>query len=154
MRRMWLLLLALACLPACDDDSSGDDTLAVVGTYVDNFMGEHAITEESWTQTGDNPPPMGGRYTNLFHLVSFDNEARYTIGHNDADNDFSGEMYSRFDWVNHDGVLYFCQSVFDAASEDAAKAATAPDATDPATKGCGVSDMNADGFPWSTLTAQ
>ena len=156
MRHTWmtttaLIAASLLALPACDDGSSDEteaDSFAIVGNYLDDFMGEHAITAETWTQSG----PM--IQTSVFHIHSYDNETRHAIAHNDPANMFAGDKYSRFDWVNVDGTLYFCQSAFDAERVVGAGAVTAADDADPATKGCGVSADNAAGFPWSKLTPQ
>lgn len=144
MRGVWLVFAVLPWLPGCDDDE-GDDTIAIEGEYTDNFMGQHAITAETWTQSGAMIA------TSVFHLLEHDNSGRYAIAHNDLGNPFAEGKYSRFDWVNVGSTLYVCQTAFEAESQADAKAVDAADDTDPATKGCGVSEAN-EGFPWSALT--
>lgn len=161
MRRPGLYLMALAALAstACggDDDperaadaaaaaDAGADAaerplpeaIAIVGDYVDDFGGAHQITATEWRQ-GE------GDAASVFALREVDNEARFALAENGADNEFSPGLWSRFDWAESGGALYFCQSAFDAATLDAARAATPGDAADLAGAGCG-------GFPWSALT--
>jgi hypothetical protein len=110
----------------------------IVGTWVDDFGTTHVIDELAWEMTGDG-------WSSLFHVESvFDDEA-FLVARNDSANDYSPDLYSRFDWTtDEDGELWVCQSVFDAETAAAAEGAAAPDATDPATGGCGT-------FPWSHL---
>ncbi|NOZ01038.1 MAG: hypothetical protein GXP54_04015 [Deltaproteobacteria bacterium] len=117
------------------DASSAD--LAIAGSWVDDFGGTHLITNDTWT--------MGASMSGVFHITSYDNDSHYIIAHNDDANQFSPGLYSRFDWTFFDQVLYFCQSSFDAKTEDQALATAAADPTDPTAGGCG-------GFPWSKLT--
>ena len=68
------------------------------------------------------------------------------MGQNDAANTYNPGLYSRYDWTTDDsGQLWFCTTAYDAATEEDALNATAPDASDPATGGCSS-------FPWSSLT--
>ena len=169
-RPLWPLLLA-ACvlaaspLTACGDsddvtpgadsgadpDGSGGDAggtdagdpdsdttsaeLAIIGDYVDNFGGVHRVSQTVWISGWSPAAPT-------YAITQFDNDAQFLIAQNGADNTFSPDLYSRFDWAEADGKLYFCQSAFDAATEAAALAASA-DASDLAA-GCG-------GFGWSEL---
>jgi hypothetical protein len=122
-----------------DDDGGGGSggggaPLEIIGSYVDDFGGSHVITAETWTAV-----------TLIFHVDSYDNASDFLIAQNDAENEFNPDLYSRFDWHDEAGQLHYCQSVFDAASAEAAAMAMS-DRTDLAT-GCG-------GFPWSKLMAQ
>jgi hypothetical protein len=134
---MRALSLALATLALAACDKSGD-SLEIVGSYTDGFGGTHDITETTWTQGGFGEP-------SVFHIASFDNEAGNVIAENDAANEFSAGLWSRFDWTEVDGALWFCQSAFDAADQAAAEAATPADPAGLETDGCG-------GFAWSELT--
>ena len=109
------------------------DTLELEGSWTDQFDGTHEITEEAWTMG------VGG----TFHILQYDNEAMVLIAHNDSANDFNPGLYSRMDWVTVESTLHFCQTAFDAATEDAALQTPRADDTDMQT-GCG-------GFSWSVL---
>lgn len=145
-----LLLLTPACIiNATDDDvadsegggtSSADESstgstesLAIVGEWVDDFMGTHSITDVQWVQ---------GFGTDVF---------TYTIDHYDNDAEFlvaqsADDMtWARFDWTEaDDGTLYYCQTAFAAASAEAAEATPRGDDSDPMNAGCGM-------FGWSAL---
>lgn len=145
MGRMNFVMAAALVLAACSDsDTTTDDTGTtggmqqdapeVVGSYVDDFMGTHVITADTWTSG-----------TLVFHIETVDNAADYLIAENDAANEFNPSLWSRFDWHDEAGQLYFCQSVFDGASADAAAMGSA-DGSD-LMMGCG-------GFGWSMLTPE
>lgn len=147
MRSNWPLLVALAWLPACDDDdasSSEPDTIEIAGNYVERFMGavvtEHAITAETWTQTFSGP--MGT--TVVYTLGEVENDGDYVLAEITADDGTTS--WSRFDWVEHEGQLYYCTSVFGAADADTARAGSA-DPSDPANGGCAM-------FSWSALESR
>ena len=109
----------------------------LVGEYIDNYDTRHTITYNSWTQgMGDT--------ASLFHISQYDNDAMWMVAQNDSENAWSADLWSRFDWTWHEGELWYCQTTYDAATEDDALAATAADATDPAAGGC-------NGFSWSKL---
>jgi len=130
-----------------DKDSVDTDTgqelpaapIEIAGNWVDDFGGTHEITDDTWT--------MGEAMSGVFHISRFENEANWLVAHNDANNDFSPSLWSRFDWTWFNEVLYFCQSSFDSESEEQAMAVGAADPMDPTTGGCG-------GFAWSKLAAQ
>lgn len=126
--------LGLAC---GDDDGSGDGgELEIIGVYDDNYGGQHEITATEWTQD-----------FGTYHIESYDNGADYLVAHNDADNEYDPDKWSRFDWTETDtGRLFFCQVAFAAASAEEAENATEPDRDDPTSGGCGDGD-----FPWTEL---
>lgn len=155
-RPTFLLSLALSGLAvtACTDDAPGDDELGdtgtdtdtgdtgtdtggeglgIVGDYVDEWGDTHTITEASWTNAGG-----------AFHISSYDDAAGWLVAQNDAQNQFNPELWSRFEWTWSGDALYYCQSVFDGATEDDALAGSA----DPMDleMGCG-------GFAWTHLNA-
>jgi len=125
------------------DASTGEEPdaslaeLEIAGTYSDDFQGSHQITGDSWTQVYESG-------TSVFNISQFSNEEGYLIAQNDADNEFNPELWSRFDWTEKDGTLWYCQSVYDAESEQEALDADPADDSDPANSGCG-------GFAWSEL---
>jgi len=127
---------------AAEDAAAPDvpvEALAIVGSYTDGFGTAHEVTAERWTQTYPGAAPM------VFHVTRFDNAAGWVVAQNDPANEYSGGRWSRFDWARSGAALWYCQSAYDADSEDAALAAPAADPTDPANAGCG-------GFGWTNLT--
>lgn len=157
MRSKWWILAALiGCTgegvddtdapdtdaPDTDDTDTDDpvdpDRFALVGEYVDVWGTQHTITEVLWIQTFPNGE--GERY----HILDHDNGARWAIARNDADNPWNANLFSRFDWTVDGDDLWYCQSVYDAATEDDAREATPADPSD-LDGGCG-------GFTWTALT--
>ncbi len=138
------LVVLLAVLLACGSDDSmgetggtgGAEPLEVIGSYTDDFMGTHVVTTDSWTQSGQGAPLV-------FQIEQFDNDADFLVAKNDDANAFNPGLYSRFDWFEDGGQLYFCQSSFDAPTAAEAEMASA-DSGD-LMMGCGT-------FAWSTLT--
>lgn len=108
---------------------------AIVGTYTDDYGGGHTVTAKEWV--------MDGAIEGRFDLLELSNEQRYVLAENAGTNPYSAGLYSRFDWADIHGELYFCQTVYDAASLADARDATPPDEVDP-DSGCG-------GFAWSKL---
>lgn len=133
MRTTLITLLGLA---AC---ANGTDalTLDIAGTWEDQFGISHVITADSWEQAS-----ASGSQT--FEILDFDNTADWAIAQNGADNEYSAELYSRFEWTESGSAVHYCQVLFDGATEDDARDAGPADASD-LTAGCG-------GFAWSELT--
>jgi hypothetical protein len=144
MGRCALLLTLAACAvePVDTDDTGvvGTDTdevapgdLLIAGTWSDPYGGETTVSNDAWVSWG---------YTH--HLTRWDNDAGWVVGENDAANPTNGGQWSRFDWAWVQGELWYCQTAYDAATEDAALATAPADAASPAAGGCG-------GFPWTWL---
>ncbi len=154
-RREPLYITFLACLSlaivGCSDDGgeagddqtdetetgqeTGEEGLEIVGEYIDDFMSEHSISEDQWV-IGDS----------TFEIDEYDNAQMWIIAQNAADNMFNPGLWSRFEWTWSGEQLYYCQSIFDAASLDDAKAGEGADPND-LQAGCGMS-------PWSMLNPQ
>ena len=130
------------------------DAFKYIGTYTDAFGGEQIIADESWTS---------GSF--LFHVSQYNNDESWLIAQNDSElrsqycSDWNyytqedceaagstwfdlADKWSRFDIADSDGSLYYCQSAYDAETEDDALAASA-DASDIGA-GC-------NGFGWSEI---
>ncbi|MBN1610276.1 MAG: hypothetical protein JW940_26850 [Polyangiaceae bacterium] len=118
---------------------SGPDPLPldVMGVWADSYGGYHRITEAVWTQSGFGD-------VSRFNIAAYDNDARVIIAQNDAENAYNPGKYSRFDWTEYDGSVWYCTTVYDAATRQEASDAARADDTDPSTGGCGS-------FPWSEL---
>lgn len=118
------------------DTSTEESTLEILGSYSDSWGGVQTINEDTWADG----------YGALFHISQFDNEANFLIAQNDAANEYSPELWSKFQWTtDENGGLFYCQSMFDAASEEDAMGANA-DASDLAS-GCS-------GFGWTEIRIQ
>ena len=98
----------------------------------------HEIDDTTWTQAYPGYP------ADIYHLTQYSNAERWAVAENDAGNAFNAGLYSRFDWAEDGGEIYYCQTVYDASTETDALAATPADSADLAA-GCG-------GFSWTHLT--
>jgi hypothetical protein len=108
---------------------------AISAIYLDNYAGLHSIGKKVWLQSvGDSQL--------VFHLCSVDDTKHYLIVRNDDANDFNPGKFSRFEWYGQDGLLFYCQQVFDAASAAEAEDFTKTPAAD---------TSDASRFPWSEL---
>jgi hypothetical protein len=119
--------------------SDAPATIAIAGSYMDDFGGMHVVSNTRWESSG-----VG--FASGFRISRFDNAAGFAIAQNDATNDFSPSLWSRYEWVTVGGVLYMCQSPYDSLTEEDAMNAPRPDRTTPASSGCGM-------FGWSALTS-
>ncbi len=129
---------ALACEPLPDagkGGAGGAEALSITGEYEDDWGGIHTITDAQWTQYG------------VFEITQFSNDGGWIVARATATDAFNPCLWSRFDFVEFQGELYFCQGTYDAESEADALSAPPADATDPTTTGCGS-------YSWSRLTPQ
>ena len=141
-----VLFAAVGCGDTVENDGDAGTegsavALVIVGDYADAFGGAHTITAESYSQVYAGSAPM------VFNVERYDNDEEYFVAQNDSENEFSPDLFSRFDWVFEDDALYICQGIFDAADADTAAASARPDDSEPGTKGCGGQ------YPWTALTA-
>lgn len=114
-------------------EPAGDGAPEIVGTYADKWGGDHLVTATLWDQGS------------LFHIAYVDNNEHFLIAQNDSDNVYYPGLWSRFSWTQHDGELFMCQDVYAGDSFDETFCASLPNASDPASSGCGP-------FYWSILT--
>ncbi|QWW67950.1 hypothetical protein [Rhizobium sp. WYJ-E13] len=115
----------------------------ISGLYIDNFAGWHSVGGEAWFIAAD-----GGQL--IFHVCNVDNSKNFLITQNDVGNDFNPGKFSRFEWYEDHGKLFYCQQVFDATTEtDAADFAKTPAAnsSNANDEGCGAKGQ----FAWSQL---
>lgn len=107
--------------------------LALADGYDDSWGGTHVIDAFTW-RSGDSS----------FAISQVDESAGWLVAQNGAENAWSPELWSRFDWaLDAELSLYYCQTAYDAATEADALATPAADATALDT-GCG-------GFSWTEL---
>jgi hypothetical protein len=134
------LTLTLSLAGCGDGDPATPATtstgIEIEGTWTGEF-GDETIADDSWT-TGFGTAAITD-YSNT------DNVA-ITLSPDDAS--FNPGTYNRIVWTDlAGGSFYYCTTDFGLATEaDAQAASTVPDASDPATSGCGGS------FPWTKLS--
>jgi hypothetical protein len=116
--------------------TAGQGPLPLIGSWLDNFGQSHGVTAEQWVVAD----------TYIYEVTSFDNAAGQVFALNGDGNGDATGRYSRFDWAEADGNVYYCQIAFDAESAEAAEQVDPADVTGLATDGC-------NGFPWSELIA-
>lgn len=132
------LLLAACEGEPTDGSAPTEEELAIAGSYTDTWGTEHEIDEVTWTQRLGSHPEL------VFDMSDWSNAERWVVAQNGADNGYFPLAWSRFDWTDTGGRLWFCQSAYDAESSEAAHATPAASDADPETGGCG-------GFPWTEL---
>ena len=113
------------------------EPLSLAGNYTDDWGGSHIITSFQWEMGYEGSAPS------LFHIIEIHEGENFIIAQNDINNEWSADLWSKFEWTIDSEILYYCQSAYDADSVETALQASA-DAAD-VTTGCG-------GSPWSTLT--
>lgn len=107
------------------------DTLEIVGTYDSEWGSIHEITETSWDDAS---------------IVRYDNEERFAVLRNPENDPWNPGKFARHAWTPAEGGGYwYCTASYGKDSEAEALEGDAPDASDPASDGCG-------GFPWSLLS--
>lgn len=106
----------------------------LTGSYDDQYDTSHKVSPFSWTTSGGS----------IFTVSQHDNDSAWVIAQNASTNDWSPDLWSKFQWATDaDGGLHYCQSVFGAATEDEAISGETADVND-LVAGCG-------GFPWTAL---
>jgi len=137
MKQYIIAIVLAVTLVGCGTPAS-DDPLEIAGSWQDSFGTTHELTDTVWIMSFEGGNPA------LFQINDFDNDLDVLVAQNDVLNDFNPNLWSRFDWTTDQGILYFCQTVYDAETDTAAREAEPADPTDPTTGGCG-------GFSWSDL---
>ena len=122
-----------------DTGGTTQDPIAIAGQYTDIYGTTHSIDDALWQQQYAGYPPS------IFAIIDYNNAEQHVIAQNDAANSYFPGLWSRLDWVEHEGHLYYCQTAYSAASESEAVDTPRGDDSDPAAGGCG-------GFPWTDLT--
>lgn len=143
---LWSLILFTACSetdPENDSDTDTDviadtdtdtDDIEILGAYSDQWGTDHTVDSQVWTM-GDS----------IFLITAFSNEDNYAIAQNDSGNLYDPELWSRFDWIENSDGLWYCQTAYNAASEEEALDTPAAEPSEPNNSGCGS-------FAWTNLT--
>jgi hypothetical protein len=110
----------------------------LIGTWSDSWGTYHDITAITWTQS------WGSTYApSVFDILWYDNATDTMIAVNNGGNTWYAGLYSRFDWTWSGNTHYYCQTMFDGATQAEAENAPPADASDLA-YGCA-------GWSWSML---
>lgn len=144
-------VILLACI-CCDSPASAQlqcsgvvsDGPTITGLYVDDFGGWHSVGKEAWIM----PSPEAQL---IFHICSIDAAKHFLIAQNSPGNERYALKFSRFEWAEQNGQLFYCQQVFDAATPAEAADLTKYPAADPSDAndtGCGKNGK----FAWSQLS--
>ena len=132
------LLLCAALLAGCGNEYREQGPLEIIGTYTDEFGGDHQVTATTWTSFGG---------MSVIHILGYDNDANYVLGQNDAVKSFNPGQFARQDWISFSGALYYCSTVYNGATLDAAYAGQA-NAGNPPAGGCDA----VNNFAWTRLS--
>ena len=109
-------------------------SLSINGSWADGWGGTHTVNAWVWT-SGES----------TFGITQANDSEGWLVAQNGADNAWSPSLWSRFDWTwDGSGALYYCQTAYDAATEEDALNTAAADGSDPSEGGCGD-------FAWSSL---
>lgn len=138
MRLLYVVPILFALVASANAQGSGcaEKPAAppdISGNYVDDYGGLQAISSNFWYSGGL-----------VFETCSVDNAGQKLIAYNNPRDAYNPSKFSRFEWTKNSNKLWYCQVVFDAATEQAAQSAPAADPSHPATGGCG-------NFAWSEL---
>jgi len=110
---------------------------ALIGEFVDDYGIRYVVSERRWLQ---------GEYAR-YEIVEWNVEDRFLIARNGAENRSGAGLWTRIDWVllesGSEFEWAFCYVVYDAESQEAARASPPSDRDHPRT-GC-------NGFPFSRM---
>ncbi len=142
-----LIVMSGLLLSGCTSIQDGKEYVKTIsdpsisGNYKDNYGNSQVIDSTRWVSSE----------TSSFEYTLVDNLESYLIAKNNSNNQYNPNKYSRFEWANSNGKLWYCQQVYDVnTEEDAGNFTLYPRAnsSSPNTKGCG---LGAQSFPWSEL---
>ncbi len=138
------LAISLAATACGTDEDTSDDAdpihglfISIAGEWADKWDTDHSIDNDEWVQDSS-------LYTSVAHLAAFNNEEMWAVGQNDSNDSYNANKWSRFDWAYVGADLFYCQTVFDAETQEVAEAATRAESTNPEASGCGT-------FAWTKL---
>lgn len=109
--------------------------LEILGTWNNNYGGTEIITETAWGASA---------------LAAYDNGTNVVYTQFPASDQYNPNKFAKIVYTEvQNDSFYFCMVVYSADTLEAARAdVTVPDATDPATTGCGGT------FAWTKATRQ
>ena len=116
-----MVVAELAGVGACahsarvETDVIGSPPAYVLGTFVDDYGGRHAISASEWKQGDDD----------RYHIVRWNVDGHYLIAENGSSGPASLGRWTRIDWVRLDGMApytwAFCFSAFQMRTAAAAE---------------------------------
>ena len=118
-----------------DTGETEQEALEFVGSWEDNYGSFLEVSESE----------ISSSYGSSYTIDSYNNEEMWVVAQNDSTNAYNPDLWSKFEWHQEDGALYYCQSAYDAADAQTAQD-TMADRSD-LVSGCG-------GFGWSILRTQ
>jgi hypothetical protein len=118
--------------------ASGTPPSYVLGSFVDDYGGQHAISPNEWKQDADR-----------YRIVRWNSDARYLIAENSSTGPASLGNWTRIDWVRLDGMppytWAFCFSAYEMKTAAAAESSMDAKAGTPR-NGC-------NGYPFTRMRA-
>ena len=111
------------------------EDLYLIGSWEDNYGGLMDISNTE----------ISSIYGSSYAIQEYSNEDMWIVAQNDSDNSYNPDLWSKFEWTEVEGEIYYCQSAYDAADAETAQEAMAD--TSDLSSGCG-------GFGWSTIRTQ
>ncbi len=109
----------------------------LLGEFVDDYGIRYVVTEELWVQGEDT----------RFHIAEWNDPGRFIIARNGVENPGEAGLWTRIDWVllesGSEFEWAFCYAIYDAVSQEAARAAS-PSHRETPRSGC-------NGFPFSRM---
>ena len=109
----------------------------IKGDFKDDYDISYSVNDSLWIQHPDI----------MYHILAYNDTAKYFIVKNDAANPSEAGLYSRIDIMNFTGMepyaWGFCLTIYDASSFEQARDKASADRSNPK-KGCG-------GFPFSRM---
>jgi hypothetical protein len=127
----------VACAPHEPPVDRSDTRPILLGDFIDDYGIRYVVTEELWRQGEDAQ----------FEIAEWNGRGRFIIARNGAENPGEAGLWTRIDWVllesGDDFEWAFCYAIYDALSQEAARAGAPSDRETPRT-GC-------NGFPFSRM---
>lgn len=124
---------------AVGPSSSGAAPSFVLGNFIDDYGGHHAITATEWRQGDDD----------RYRIVRWNADQRYLIAENGSSSPTSLGRWTRIDWLRLDGLppytWAFCFSAYEAPTAAAAESSMVAKPDTPR-RGC-------NGYPFTRMRA-
>ena len=114
------------------NNSTTEEELEIIGSYIDNYSSEHVITQNGWLID------YGSLEEYYYIITQFSNTDTFLVAENDNSNGIpEAGAWSRFDWTyDQNDALWVCQTTNIAENQEAALATEKPDNSNPSSTGC------------------
>ena len=104
-------LACVHCLSSSGRRDPDELTTAEAMSVVDQL----AALQVFYVNMGGGEPMLR---RDFFDIVEYSNADEWAVAQNGSDNEYNPDLWSRFDWTWNDGQFWFCQTVFDGATDD------------------------------------